>query len=154
MPRGYLVWWGYAVELLAAAATLIALCLWFGSPAVIAFVRGVAIDTATLFGAVMLAASLAFLWTFYSKADTDFYQWLDTSGALNTYLRATGYTVAVSLLSTLSLVTLKQVGNEEFSLLTIYLLILAIINLYTLVQNVLGLMQLNAKFNNARSKRD
>lgn len=147
MANKKLLWWAYIVELIAAGLTLFALCLWLGSTSVTTFIRDVAIDTATLFGAVMLAASLGFLWTFYSKSDTEFYRWLDSQGALSIYLSATVYSVLVSLLSTLSLVALKHVTNNGFALLASYLLILAIINLVTLVNNVVGLMKLNAKYN-------
>lgn len=144
------IWWAYAVELLAAAATLLALCLWLGTPAVTGFVRDVALDIATLFGTVMLAASLGFLWTFYSKSDTEFYRWLDTRAALRVYLSATAYSVVVSFLSTMSLVTLKKITNETFALVATFLLILAVINLITLVRNVIDLMLLNTKFNHVR----
>jgi len=143
--------WAYAVELIAALATLTAICLWWGRPEVISFIRDVAIDLATLFGAVMLAASLGFLWTFYSKSDTDFYRWLDSRGAFRVYLFATAYSVVVSLLSTMSLVALKKITNEAFALFGTFMLILAMINLVTLVRNVIGLMLLNTKFNQIRA---
>lgn len=150
MSKRRYVWWAYAVELLAAGAVLLALCLWFERKAVAAFVRDVALDVATLFGAVMLAASLGFLWTFYSKADTEFYRWLDSRGAFRVYLHATAYSVAVSLLSTLSLVGMKKIADDNFSLVATFLLVLAVINLMTLVRNVIDLMLLNARFNHVR----
>lgn len=151
MHKGKLqVIWAYAVEITAAMTTLVALCLWLGRPVVAGFVSGVALDVATIFGAVMLAASLGFLWTFYSKSDTDFYRWLDTRGAFRVYLFATAYSVVVSLLSTMSLIALNKITDEVFALFGAFMLILAIINLVTLVQNVIGLMLLNTKFNQAR----
>ena len=151
MPKRHHVWWAYCVELLAAAATLLALCLWFSTPAVAGFVRNVALDIATLFGAVMLAASLGFLWAIYTKSDTEFYRWLDARGAFRVYLYATAYSVLVSLLSTLSLVALKQITGEVFTIVAVFLLILALINLITLVRNVVDLMLLNARFNHVRA---
>jgi hypothetical protein len=151
MAKRRYIWWGYAVELLAAGFVLLALCLWFDLTAVASFVRDVAIDLATLFGAVVLTASLGFLWTFYSKADTDFYRWLDARGAFRVYLVATAYSVVVGLLSTMILVAMKKVANEVFSVAGAYFLILAIINLITLVRNVIDLMLLNAKFNHVRA---
>lgn len=130
---------------------LLALCLWFEPKAVASFVRDVALDIATLFGAVMLAASLGFLWTFYSKADTEFYRWLDSRGAFRVYLLATAYSVAVSLLSTMSLVAMKKISDDSFALVAAFLLVLAVINLMTLVRNVIDLMLLNAKFNHVRA---
>lgn len=147
-----LVLWAYAVEVIAAAATLFALCLWLGSDQVVAFLRTAAIDIATLFGAVMFAGALAFLWTFFSKADTPFYRWLESRGAFRVYVSATAYTIAVSFLSTSSLVLSKHVDGLYLGLCAAFLLILAVINLYTLVMTVAALMRLNAIYE--RQKRD
>lgn len=141
-----LVGWGYAVELVASALVVTALCVWLSTESLLSFLRVAALDIATLFGAVMLAAALAFLWTFFSKADTPFYRWLDSKGAFQVYLRATAYAVLVSLLSTASLVIYKHVENRCIGLAAAFLLVLALLNMYTLVANVIGLMRLNALF--------
>jgi hypothetical protein len=141
-----LVIWGYAVELVISALAVVSLCLWVGIDPLLTFLRTAALDIATLFGAVMLAAALAFLWTFFSKADTPFYRWLDSKGALRVYLRATAYAVLVSLLSTSSLVVYKYVDNKSLGLAAAFLLALALANMYTLVSNVIGLMRLNTLF--------
>lgn len=145
------IYWAYTVELVATSTILVALSLWFDCSVVISFVREVALDLATLFCAVMLAASLGFLWTFYSKSDTDFYRWLDTRGAFRVYLSATAYSVGVSVISTLTLVMLRKITDQTFALFSTFMLILAVINLITLVRNVIDLMLLNAKFNQKRS---
>jgi hypothetical protein len=88
MNRLFIVW-GYAVEVAISALAVLALCMWASTEAVLTFLRSAAIDIATLFGAVMLAAALAFLWTFFSKVDTPFYRWLESKGAFQVYLRAT-----------------------------------------------------------------
>lgn len=141
-----LVGWGYAVEILATALTVTLLCMWLSTESLLTFLRTAALDIATLFGAVMLAAALAFLWTFFSKADTPFYRWLDSKGAFQVYLRATAYAVLVSLLSTSSLVIYKYVDDKALGLATAFLLVLALLNMYTLVANVIDLMRLNALF--------
>lgn len=150
MSKRFLVWWGYTVELIAAAVVLLCLGLWFGSAEIVSFLRNAAIDIATLFSAVMFAASLGFLWSFYTKADTDFYRWLESKGAFAVYLHAAGFAVAVSFASTVTLVFLRHVDTVYFGLVTIYLLLLAVINLYSLVANVMGLMRLNAQFNHGK----
>jgi hypothetical protein len=152
MASARLVWWGYFVELAAAALSLVALCLVFGQAAVIAFSRNAAIDVATLFCGIFFAAALAFLWTFYSKSDTEFYRWLDKRGAFDVYLRATGYAVAVSASATLALIGVKYIASDPLTLLAAFLLLLAVINLCTLVQNVFGLMRLNTMFNHVQRK--
>lgn len=143
--------WAYVVELLGAGATLFALCLWFGVATVASFIRNVALDMATLFGSVMLAASLGFLWTFYSKADTEFCRWLDARGAFRIYLWAIVYSVFISLISILTLLVIKGTVNDVFSLFGAFFLLLAFINLITLVRNVIDLMLLNTKFNHIRA---
>ena len=141
-----LVFWGYAVELLISALAVLSLCMWFGTESLLAFLRTAALDIATLFGAVMLAAALAFLWTFFSKVDTPFYRWLDSKGAFQVYIQAAAYAVLVSLLSTSSLVIYKHVDNTILGLAVAFLLALALTNMYTLITNVIGLMRLNALF--------
>jgi hypothetical protein len=141
-----LVGWGYAVELFASALVVFVLCIWFSTEALLKFLQLAALDIATLFGAVMLAAALAFLWTFFSKADTPFYLWLDSKGAFQVYLRAAAYAVLVSLMSIASLVIYKHVDSTSLGLAAAFLLVLALLNMYTLVVNVLGLMRLNALF--------
>jgi hypothetical protein len=90
--------------------------------------------------------ALAFLWTFFSKADTPFYRWLDSKGAFQVYLRAAAYAVLVSLFSTASLVIYTHVESKALGIATAFLLVLALLNMYTLVANVIGLMRLNALF--------
>lgn len=145
--------WGYAVELLASVLVVTTLCLWLTTDSLLGFLRIAAIDIATLFGAVMLAASLAFIWTFFSKADTPFYRWLDSKGAFLVYLRAAAYAVLVSLLSMASLVIYKYADSRPLGLAAAFLLVLALLNMYTLVANVVGLMRLNALFMN-KQRRD
>lgn len=147
MTKLTLTLWGYAVEIVLAALMLVLLCLIYTPSSISIFVRQSAIDVATLFCAILFAASLAFLWTFYSKADTDFYRWLYEIDAFNIYLSATGYAVAINAAATLMLILAKFIVNDHLALTSIFMLFLAAINGYTLVQNVFGLMKLNAKFN-------
>jgi len=140
------VFWGYTVEILISALAVLSLCMWVGTESLLTFLRTAALDIATLFGAVMLAAALAFLWTFFSKVDTPFYRWLDLKGAFQVYIQAAAYAVLVSLLSTSSLVIYKHVDNKILGLAAVFLLALALTNMYTLISNVIGLMRLNALF--------
>lgn len=142
-----LVLWGYAVELLASVLVVTCLCFWLTPTLLVNFVRTAAIDIATLFCTVMLSAALAFMWSFYTKADTPFYRWLDERGAFRVYLGATIYAIVVSFLATASLIVAKYVEGLSIGLIATFLLLLAAINLYSLVSNVAGVMRLNAKFN-------
>lgn len=108
-------------------------------------------DIATLLGGVMFAGSLAFLWTFFSKADTDFYKWLDEKKAFHAYLISSSYTVFVSLLCTGVFIFIKSVKNECTISLAFFVLFLTLINVYTLIKNVIDLMRLNTLFNIQKS---
>lgn len=148
-----MVWWAYAVELVAAALAVGCFALWQSPSVVAAFIRTAAIDIATLFCAVMFAAALGFLWSFYTKGDTPFYRWLEERGAFKVYLGATVYAVGVSFAATAALIVAKYVEGVVIGLIAAFLLALAVINLYSLVANVAGLMRLNAKFNSLRRDR-
>ena len=100
----------------------------------------------------VFAASIAFLVAFYSKSGTAFYRWLDERGAFDVYRRATGFAVLVSFLSTVSMLTLKIVAGNFIALISAFLYVLMLINLYTLIQNVFGLMKLNNIFNRNNEK--
>lgn len=147
-----LVTWSYAVEIIASCLILLFLCIWLGAGAVSSFVRTAAIDIATIFSAVMFGGSLAFLWALFSKAETPFFRWLDSKGALRVYSHATAYTVAVSCSSASALVLAKYVHAEPIGLAATFLLILAVLNLYSLVINVTGIIRLNAKFEQKRDE--
>ncbi len=95
----------------------------------------------------MLAAALAFMWSFYTKADTPFYRWLEERGAFKVYLSATIYAIAVSFIATAALIVAKYVEGLTVGLAATFLLTLSVLNLYSLVSNVAGIMRLNAKFN-------
>ena len=145
-----LVAWSYAVELLASSLILACLCLWRGTAAVATFVRTAAMDIATIFSTVMFGGSLAFLGALFSKAETPFFRWLEEKGALRVYVSATTYTVAVSFLSAAALVLAKYIDAEPIALIAVFFLLMAVINLYTLLVNVSGIMRLNAKFEQLR----
>lgn len=145
-----LVWWGYAVELVAAFLIVYLLILWLSADAVAGFVRRAAIDIATLFCAGMFAAALGFLWALYARGDTPFYRWLEEKGAFKVYLFATIYAVGVSFGAMTALIVAKYVDGKATAIIATFLLVLAVINLYSLIANVAGLIRLNAKYDAAR----
>jgi len=152
MNRRFLEYWGYIAELVAAMLAVLLPSIYFGVSAVTNFVRSFATDMATIVCAGVFAASIAFLVAFYSKSGTAFYRWLDEKGAFDVYRRATGFAVLVSFLSTVSMLTLKIVGGNAMALISAFLFILMLLNLYTLIQNVFGLMRLNNLFNKNSDK--
>lgn len=151
MKYKFAIVWGYAAELILAGVLLFLVCMIFDKLSLVNFIRQSAIDLATLFCAIFFAAALGFLWTFYSKADTEFYRWLHEYGAFTTYLYATGYVVGIEAISTIMLVITKQIPNDTLALAAGYLFLMAAINGYTLIVNVFGLMRLNAHYNQLKS---
>jgi len=148
----FTIWWGYAVELIAAALTLGALLLWIEPVAVVAFLRNAAIDIATLFSAAVFAAAVGFLWSLYAKDDSKFYRWLAKNGAFSAYLNGTIYVIGIAFFTTGCLLVCKHVNNVPIGLVAFYMLLLTSINMYSLIGNVASLMRLNAEFNRINDK--
>jgi hypothetical protein len=98
----------------------------------------------------MFAAALAFLWSFYTKADTPFYRWLDEKGAFKVYVSATIYVIGINFMAIAALIVARHINGVFIGITAAFFLALAIINLYTFVSNVAGIMRLNAKFSRMR----
>jgi hypothetical protein len=149
MRPSWLVTWAYMVELIASFVVTTLLVVLAGATTVSKVMHDFAGDISTLFGAVMVAAALGFLWTFFSKADTDFYAWLEVKGAFAPFRRATEYVILLSFAATVLPLCLKLpalANSEKFGIAVAFVELLATINLFTLVRNVLDLMRLHAKF--------
>jgi hypothetical protein len=151
------VLWGYLVEPLLSGLIVFLGYEVVGGHAIAEFIGKVAVDLATLYCAVIFAAAFAFLWTFYSKADAGFYVWLDEIGAFNVYTNATIYVVVIEGLAIFSLLITKYYENETFALIALFVFLMAVINSYTMILNVVGLMKLQIQFNrmlhNSNSKK-
>ncbi len=95
----------------------------------------------------MLAGSIAFFWTFYSKSDAPFSQWLYDKGAYNIYL--TAYITAIGIYASLTilLVLASKINNDILTIITLWFLILGIINVYTFIKNITKQLKLNMEFN-------
>lgn len=147
MNKSSLIIWSYLSEAVLATLALGILLLFFDSAQVSDFLKPVAKDIAAYFSSVMFAASVAFLWTFYSKSDTPFSKWLYEKGAFTVYL--TGYICAVAIYAVLFILLLvaSKSNNEVFLLFTTWVLLVGIINVYTFVRNVVGQLLLNMEFN-------
>src|SRR5690606_9058740 len=104
MSKTLIIIWGYLSEVFLASFVLALLLFFYDSQQIADFVKPIAADIATYFSSVMFAASVAFLWTFYSKSDTHFSKWLYEKGAFKVYLAA--YIVAVSIYAVLFLLLL------------------------------------------------
>jgi hypothetical protein len=147
MNKTPIIIWGYLAEIFLASFVLALLLLFYDAHQIANFLRPLASDIATYFSSVMFAASVAFLWTFYSKSDTPFSKWLYEKGAFKVYLSA--YIVAVSIYALLFLLLLitSKVNNNFLSVFTFWVLLLGLINVFTFVRNVIGQLLLNMEFN-------
>lgn len=152
MNKLFLVVWSYVSELVLATLVLGAILIFYDGSQVAHFLKPLAKDIAAYFSSVMFAASVAFLWTFYSKSDTAFSKWLYEKGAFTVYL--TAYIVAVVIYAILFILLLvaSKSGNEAFLLFTTWVLLVGIINVYTFVRNVVGQLLLNMEFNRRQGK--
>ena len=116
MNKSVLIAWSYLSEALLATLTLVLLLLVYDAGQVAAFIQTVAGDIALHFSSVMFAASVAFLWAFYSKSDTPFSKLLYEKGAYRIYL--TAYIVAVAIYAFLFMLLLvaSKSSNEIFGI--------------------------------------
>lgn len=144
--------WGYTVEVTLALLLVGLTCTTIGSAQLANLVRQFAVDLATLYCAVFFAAALGFLWTFYSKADTEFYTWLDEINTFNVYLRATAYVVAIEGVAIFALLATKIFTGNAYSLIAAFTFFMAVINSYTLVANVMDIMRLHTLYNRVSKK--
>jgi uncharacterized membrane protein YbaN (DUF454 family) len=99
------------------------------------------------FTTIMLAGSIAFFWTFYSRSDTDFAKWLYQKKAFNTYLRAFLTAIAVFLVTTIVLVITQITQNKIVAVISGGFFILSLINVFSFFKNIVDVMKLNIVFN-------
>lgn len=152
MNKSFLVAWGYLSEAVLATLVLGFLLFFYDATQITHFLKPLAKDIATYFSSVMFAASVAFLWAFYSKSDTPFSKWLYEKGAFTVYL--TAYIVAVAIYAVLFILLLfaSKSSDEAFLLFTTWVLLVGVINVYTFVRNVVGQLLLNMEFNRRNGK--
>lgn len=153
MSNAKAILWAYLSEILLATLAFGLLCLFYDASELTKFLKPIASDIATYFSSIMFAASVAFLWAFYSKSDTPFSKWLYEKGAFTVYLSA--YIVAVSIYAFLFVLLLitSRFDNSFFSMFTLWFLIVGIINVYTFIRNVVGQLMLNMEFNSKNDRK-
>ncbi|ASP40480.1 hypothetical protein CHH28_18185 [Bacterioplanes sanyensis] len=152
MNKKMTIWWGYISEPILTTLIFLLILYAFDSAKVASVFRNSAIDIATYFSSIMLAGSIAFLWTFYSKSDTDFSRWLYVKGAFNTYL--TAYVVAIGIYISLLvlLIFCSKIDYYLFTLFTFWFFILGLVNVYTFIRNIIDQLMLNMEFNRVNDR--
>lgn len=152
MSKTPIIIWSYLSEAFLTSFVLALVLFFYDLQQIADFIKPMASDIATYFSSVMFAASVAFLWNFYSKSDTPFSKWLYEKGAFKVYLAA--YIVAVSIYAVLFLLLLitSKIDSVIFSVFTFWVLLIGVINVYTFLKNVVGQLLLNMEFNRRHAK--
>ncbi|MEL7981724.1 hypothetical protein AAG584_16900 [Vreelandella titanicae] len=147
MSKKLLVFWAYIVEIISSTFVVILAFSIFDFSEVIKFVRASSNDVASNFAVVMLAASLGLFWTFYSKSDSPFVQWLHEKEAFEVYAHSFFFSVGVYVILVVSLILVMNTSSNLIAILSLWLSVLGLINVYSLIKNTYDLMKLNALFN-------
>lgn len=117
-------------------------------PALISgFVSNTANDWAAKILSIILAASIAFFWTYYSHSNTEFSKWLYYKGSFHLYTRSFVVSIFIFLVTIIALIIANFNSNFYFGLVTAWLLILSFLNFFTFIKNIISLMKLNINFN-------
>lgn len=150
--RNFIIFWGYAAEVVLSMLVLILFCTIWNPIDVAEFIDKTAIDFATLFCAVCLAAMFAFFWTLYSKVDTEFYKWFSEIGALSVYTKAYIYSIFVELIATIILILVKSYPSTILSLIGAFMLVLSFINVVTFMKSTYDLIKIQTLYNIKKSQ--
>lgn len=135
--------WAYASELILAGAFTVLACAFYGPPAIMKFITLVAIDAAAYIFSILLAAALGLIWTIFSRTDSNFYSWLAARGALSVFLNAFRYVAAIELTAVIFTILAKYIHEQNFLIITTFVMFLGAINGITMVGNIFELIKLN-----------
>ncbi|MEH6446607.1 MAG: hypothetical protein V7784_22140 [Oceanospirillaceae bacterium] len=139
--------WAYVSELVLSTLLFTLLLICFEVSEIVRVFKSMSSDIATYFSSIMLAASFAFIWAFYSKSDTPFFKWLYKKRAFHVYLSAYVVALVVYLSLLILLIVTSKVDYIPLSLLSVWMFIYGVINVYTFMSNVLGQLKLNMEYN-------
>ncbi len=153
MNKRFLETWGYIVELVICSLVMVVVIIIWGSDFVASFIATSSSDISSYFSVAMFAGATAFYWAFYSKSDTPFANWLYEKGAYKVYSRAYLWAIGVYAVLSLMLFIAKSLNDFYVSLVTFWLLLLGVINLYTFFKNISSQLRLNMEFNKLRCKK-
>lgn len=145
--------WAYISEIALSTLIVGSIFMFYDVNLVEEFIQSSASDFASHFSVIMLAGSIGFFWTFYSRSDTAFSQWLYEKKAYNVYLSA--YIAAIIIYTVLSILLLltNKIDNFYLSVITLWWLVLGILNAYTFIKNIVDQLRLNMEFNHKHGKK-
>lgn len=142
-----IILWAYLVEVILTVLVYGLSFLIWDFDQIASFFINTADSWVIKFTTIMLAGSIAFFWTFYSRSDTDFAKWLYQKKAFNTYLRAFLTAIAVFLVTTIVLVITQITQNKIVAAISGGMFILSLINVFSFFKNIVDIMKLNIAFN-------
>lgn len=152
MSKRLLVFWAYIVEIIASTGMVLLVFAIFSFSEIIRFVHSSSKDVASNFAVVLLAASLGLFWTFYSKSDSPFVLWLHEKEVFEVYAHSFLFSIGVYVLLVASLILVMNTSNSLVAIVSLWLSVLGLINVYSLIKNTYDLMKLNALFNQKNKK--
>lgn len=138
----FAIGYGYFLEFAAAILTTIFVLIFFKSIEISDFLKLVSDGLIRSIFVPALAAVLAFLWTYYNKADGKFALWLYEKGAFKVYLSAFSTTVAYQVLAILFLLLVEVVANRITNTLAVFFSVLALVAFRSFVITVVDLCNL------------
>ncbi len=156
MKRRLLVWWAYAVEIMAALGLHLVLGIVFGFGPLASFIQRSARDWATLEG-VLLAAALVIWGVYFNFMSSDFGDYLRWDGSERVFRVAFTFAVFIQLVAAVLMIvaanlfapgSMGSISEAGYGLvhLAFFALLLALINIPTLFTNTLVLLSLRRAF--------
>ncbi|WP_154912473.1 hypothetical protein [Pseudomonas fluorescens] len=145
--------WAYLSEIILSATLTTLSCATYGFVETAKFVSIIASDVAAYVFSILLAGALALIWTIFSKTDSAFYNWLSSRGALNTFLQAFGYVVLVELLAVIFSILSKSIVDQNFLIVSAFIMFMGAINGLTMIANIFDLIKLNILFEQKHNNR-
>jgi len=79
-------------------------------------------------------------------------QWLHEKEAFEVYARSFLFSIGVYVLLVVSLILAMNASSSSIAILSLWLSVLGLINVYSLIKNTYDLMKLNALFNRKKGK--
>lgn len=138
--------WIYCGEYIAATIIYSILFLVFEPAEISVFVIKSSELLFSKFTFLMLTATIGFYWIFYKQSDSDFAKWLYKKNAYDTYSRVFLSTIAIYFTTSFLLAVTELSKNMVVANITGWIILLALINVFTFFKNISELMRLKTYF--------
>ncbi len=139
------IFWGYFIEVLLLLCIFTLLNILITNQVLCDFVINTSGLFTTLIGAILLF-SASFLLIFIRWMTTDFGDYLNWRKADRVYRTSLGYSLFIDMLAFLSLIVLGYAKSAILANVAIILIIYTLINIKTMITNILDLVKLKNYF--------